>query len=106
MNAITAISGSGPGFMAYFIDVMQDAAQSIGLSKKEARFLSVNAAAGTANMLLDADIDPAQMVKRVASRGGTTEAGLKEMNKGKIKQAVKKTLKAAAKRAKELSSPR
>ena len=106
MDAITAISGSGPGFIAYFIQVLQEAAVGIGLSKKEAGLLAVNAAAGTANMLLDGNIDPAQMVKRVASRGGTTEAGLKQLYKGKLKQVGEKTLKAAKKRAKELSSPR
>jgi len=103
MNAITAISGSGPGFYAYYINAFQDAAVAIGINKKDAKVFSLNAAAGTANMLLETDTDPAQMVKRVASPGGTTEAGLKEMNKGKIKQTLKNTIKAAAKRAKELS---
>jgi len=103
MDAITAISSSGPGFIAYFIEVLQAAAVDIGLDEKEARLLAVNAAAGTANMLLDANIDPAQMVKRVASPGGTTEAGLKELHKGKLKLIGARTLKAAKKRAKELS---
>lgn len=103
MDAITAISGSGPGFYAYFINAMQEAAFEIGLSKEDAKFLAVNAAAGTANMLLKTKIDPAFMVKRVASPGGTTEAGLKELDKAKVKFSVKKTLKAAQKRAKELS---
>ncbi|MCG2712214.1 MAG: pyrroline-5-carboxylate reductase [Candidatus Omnitrophica bacterium] len=106
MNAFTALGGSGPGFMAYFIDALQEAAVNIGFNKKEARFISLNVSAGTANMLLQADTDPKEFLKRVASAGGTTEAGLKELIKGKIKQAVQRTIMAAAKRAKELSSPR
>lgn len=103
MDAITAISGSGPGFYAYYINALQEAAVEIGLSKKEAKFLAVNAAAGTANMLLKTEMEPAVMVKRVASPGGTTEAGLRELDKAKVKLAGKKTVKAAQKRAKELS---
>ncbi len=103
MNALTAVSGSGPGFMAYFINALQEAAVDMGFNQKEARFLSLNVSAGTANMLLEADTDPAELLKRVASRGGTTEAGLKELNKGKIGQTVKKAIRAAVKRAKELS---
>ncbi len=103
MNALTAISGSGPGFVAYFINALQEAALEVGFNRKEARFLCVNVAAGTANMLVESKSDPAEMVKRVASRGGTTEAGLKELDKGGIKKIVKRTIRAAAKRAKELS---
>ncbi|MFH1094470.1 MAG: pyrroline-5-carboxylate reductase [Candidatus Omnitrophota bacterium] len=103
MNAMTALSGSGPGFMAYFINALQEAAVDIGFNKIEARFICLNVSAGTANMLLEANTDPAELIKRVASAGGTTEAGLKELTKGKIKETVKRTIRAAANRAKELS---
>ena len=106
MDAVTAISGSGPGFIAYFINALEQSAVDIGLNKKEARLFAVNAAAGTANMLLECNMEPAQMLKRVASAGGTTEAGIKIMNKGRISRIMLKTLKAAAKRAKELSCTR
>ncbi|MFH2137019.1 MAG: pyrroline-5-carboxylate reductase [Candidatus Omnitrophota bacterium] len=103
MNAITAVSGSGPGFQAYFMAGLEEAASAVGLTKQEARLLSISASAGSANMVSLEGSDPSKMVERVASKGGTTEAGLNELIKGKFKRIIKNAIKSAVKRAKELS---
>ncbi|MCP4649256.1 MAG: pyrroline-5-carboxylate reductase [PVC group bacterium] len=103
MNAVTAVSGSGPGFIAYLADSLISAARSVGLTEKEAYFLSLYTLQGTASLMVETQILPEVLVKRVASKGGTTEAGLKVFNKEKTKTIVKKAIQAAVKRAKELS---
>ncbi len=103
MDAVTALSGSGPGFLAYVIDSLKQAGISAGLNAKEAESLAVNTAAGTGSVLKALNLDPAELVKKVASKGGTTEAGLKVLKENKLAAIIGKTVKAAAKRSKELS---
>ncbi|MBU0634166.1 MAG: pyrroline-5-carboxylate reductase [Candidatus Omnitrophica bacterium] len=102
MDAVTAVSGSGPGFMAYLTQALKEAAVSVGLKEEEAEFLAVCVSSGTANMLQNEQISPMDLVRRVASKGGTTEAGLKVFNKRKIKTIITDAVYAAAKRSKEL----
>ncbi|MFH1460472.1 MAG: pyrroline-5-carboxylate reductase [Candidatus Omnitrophota bacterium] len=104
MNAITAVSGSGPGFYAYITDAMIEAGQKSGLSKNEAKLFAVTAMVGTGSLLaMESALTPSEYVKKVASKGGTTEAGLKIFKKTKLKEIVKKVIKAATKKAKELN---
>jgi len=104
MNAVTAISGSGPGFVAYLTDALKEAAVSIGLNKQQAEFFSVYVVSGTGRLLEREKIKPAELVKRVASKGGTTEAGIRVFRNNKVKSIITKAIKAAANRAKELSA--
>ena len=118
MNAATAVSGSGPGFFCdlvegksleqikffseqYFIPYLTAAARNRGFSPQEAEILSVTTGAGAVQYLIKEGVTPAEVKKQVASQGGTTEAGLKELDHD-IKN-LENAVKAALRRAKELS---
>ena len=118
MNAATAVSGSGPGFFCdlvrgksseeirvfseqYFIPYLTAAARNCGFTPQEAEILSVTTGAGIVQYLIKEDVTPEEVKKQVASQGGTTEAGLKDLNHD-IKN-LEKAVKAALKRAEELS---
>ena len=76
MDAVTAVSGSGPAFFALFAEAMIAAGEKMGLSAADASMLVVQTLLGTAR-LLDTGMTPEQLRKMVTSPGGTTEAGLK-----------------------------
>jgi len=101
MDAVTAVSGSGPGFIAFFIEAMIEAGVKIGLSEDDASTLAVQTAIGTAK-LLDTGMPPEKLRTMVTSPGGTTEAGLKSFEKDGLKDTVSNALKAARDRAAEL----
>ena len=104
MNAITALSGSGPGFIAYLTDGLMQAGRAVGLNEEESHFFTIHMIAGSSLALVqDQNILPSEFVKKVASKGGTTEAGLRIFDKEKINNTIKKAIRAATKRAKELS---
>lgn len=102
MDAVTALSGSGPAFMALFVDSMVNSAVEMGLSEKDALELAVQTATGTAK-LLDGGISPEKLIAMVKSPGGTTEAGLKVFEEKGLKAIVKDALLAAKRRAEELA---
>jgi len=118
VNAATAISGSGPAFFCYyisdggkcavsatdakrdeFIQLLTAAAAGIGFDQQEAKVLSEKTVVGTINMLKDMDLSCGEIIKRVASKGGTTEAGIEVLKKGGL---VEEAVKAAFLRAEEL----
>ncbi|MFA5008860.1 MAG: pyrroline-5-carboxylate reductase [Candidatus Omnitrophota bacterium] len=118
MNAATADSGSGPGFLfslisgkslkearefarTDFIPRLLNAGVDVGFKPQEAQLLATATTAGSLVLLGKSNLSAEDLVKRVASKGGTTEAGLKEL-KGNVKN-LPKAVKAALKRAKELS---
>ncbi len=103
LNAITALSGSGPGFIAYIADALIRAGITAGLSEEQARLLCLETLTGTAAFLAETAVAPAELVSRVASKGGTTEAGLAVLRKNDIAAIMEQTVRAAAQRAKELS---
>src|SRR4030067_673939 len=83
MNAVTALSGSGPAFIALFIEAMTDAGINMGLASDNASELAIQTLIGTAK-LLDTGIPPAKLREMVTSPGGTTAAGLKVFEGRKI----------------------
>ena len=101
MNAVTALSGSGPGFIAYFIEALIEGGIKIGLSKDDAQTLAIQTMLGT-SQLLDTGIAPAKLREMVTSPGGTTAAGLKAFQERGFTDAVIASLEAATNRAKEL----
>jgi pyrroline-5-carboxylate reductase len=101
MDAVTAVSGSGPGFISFFIESMIEAGTHIGLNKEDASTLAVQTAIGTAK-LLDTGMPPAQLREMVTSPGGTTAAGLKAFDDKNFKDVVKYAIKAAKDRSEEL----
>lgn len=101
MNAVTALSGSGPAFVALFIEGMVEAGLKMGLSAQQAEELAVQTLLGTAR-LLDSGMSPQKLREMVTSPGGTTAAGLKVFEEKKFKPIVLDALIAARDRAEEL----
>ena len=101
MDAVTALSGSGPAFIALFIEAMIEGAETIGLNKDDARTLAVQTVLGTSK-LLDTGMDPVRLREMVTSPGGTTAAGLAVFNEKKLKDTVKAAVIAARNRSEEL----
>ncbi|MBI5074721.1 MAG: pyrroline-5-carboxylate reductase [Nitrospirae bacterium] len=101
MDAVTAVSGSGPAFIALFIEAMIEAGEKLGLNRNDAAELAVQTALGTAK-LLDTGMSPEKLRQMVTSPGGTTAAGLKVFEEKGLKPMVLDALSAAKSRAEEL----
>lgn len=101
MDAVTALSGSGPAFIALFIEAMIEGAKSIGLNNDDALTLTVQTLLGTSK-LLDTGMAPVRLREMVTSPGGTTAAGLAVFDEKKFKDTVKAALIAARNRSEEL----
>lgn len=100
-DAVTALSGSGPAFIARFMGCLIDGAIDAGLPGDLAHTLAVQTLTGTAKLMAQGQ-SPAQVVKMVASPGGTTEAGLSVMEAAGMEGILRKTIQAAAFRSAEL----
>jgi len=101
MDAVTAVSGSGPAFIALFVEAMIEAGEKLGLSRTDATELAIQTALGTAR-LLDTGMSPENLRQMVTSPGGTTAAGLKVFEEKGLKPLVFEALLAAKNRAEEL----
>lgn len=106
MNAVTAVSGSGPAYVLYFIEAMIDAGVMLGLSRTDATLLVTETFMGTTAMLRESGEHPAKLRNQVTSPGGTTAAALYEFQKGALAGVIMTALKAAAVRSEELGKPR
>jgi pyrroline-5-carboxylate reductase len=102
INAVTALSGSGPAFISLFIEAMAEAGAGMGLREDDARILAVQTAVGTAR-LLDEGLPPARLIEMVRSPGGTTAEGLRVFEQRGLRAMVSEALEAARKRAGELA---
>lgn len=101
MNAVTALSGSGPAFIALFVECMIEGGVKMGLSMDNASELAIQTLIGAAK-LLDTGMPPAKLREIVTSPGGTTAAGLKTFEERKLSAIVADALHAAQKRGEEL----
>lgn len=102
MDAVTAVSGSGPAYVFYFIEALDQAARDLGLPAETARRLALETFAGAAR-LATASKDPVAVLReRVTSKGGTTERALNSMEADRVKEAIVRAVHAAAERAREL----
>lgn len=102
IDAVTAVSGSGPAYYFLVMEAMQDAAQALGLSAEESRLLVLQTAFGAAKLALESSDNAGILRQRVTSKGGTTEAALKELIDGGLPELFNTALKAAENRSKEL----
>ena len=102
MDVITAISGSGPAYVFYFIEALQQAALTLGLSAEQARRLSLATFSGAAKLADASSEDPAILRARVTSKGGTTERAIQSMETAGVKQHIMEAARAAAERSREL----
>jgi pyrroline-5-carboxylate reductase len=102
IDPVTAVSGSGPAYVFYFIEAMQQAAQEMGLTAEQGTQLAIATFAGAAQLAAQSS-DPVSLLReRVTSKGGTTYAALTTMEQSGVKDAIVKAMKAAAARGKEL----
>ncbi|MFA5770765.1 MAG: pyrroline-5-carboxylate reductase dimerization domain-containing protein, partial [Patescibacteria group bacterium] len=102
VDMITAVSGSGPAYVFYMIDCLIKSANSIGLKGDMAKNIVIETFKGSL-ALVDKNTDFSKLIKNVASKGGTTEAALKEFNKSKTEKIWQKAVFSAYKRAEQLS---
>ncbi|MCK4911389.1 MAG: pyrroline-5-carboxylate reductase, partial [Thermodesulfovibrionales bacterium] len=102
MDAVTALSGSGPAFIALFVDAMAEAGAAMGLSRDAANELALQTLKGTASVL-DEGPPPAKLIEMVRSPGGTTAEGLKSFEDDGLHDIVRRALEAAARRSSELA---
>ncbi len=103
MNAITAVSGSGPAYFFHFCEVLVSAAQKLGFNQKEAELLVSQTASGSISYLCSQDGFPAgQLREQVTSPGGTTAAALEVFSEANIAALAERALQAAENRGKEL----
>jgi len=102
MDAITAVSGSGPAYVFYFIEALERAAQELGLSAGSARLLALETFSGAVKLAKESGDSPAVLRERVTSKGGTTERALQFLESDRVKEAIARAVKAAAQRSREL----
>ena len=102
LDAVTAISGSGPAYVFYFLEAMTEAAVNMGLSAEQGRHLAIATFSGASELAHRSDEPLETLRQRVTSKGGTTYAALTAMESDNIKQHFMQAIQAAEKRAKEL----
>ena len=106
LNAVTAVSGSGPAFIARLLQAFIDAAEACGLPREAARALTLQTARGTATLLQEHGYDTADFVDMVSSPGGTTVAGRAVLESSDLQAVIADTIAAAAARGRELAGGR
>jgi pyrroline-5-carboxylate reductase len=102
IDPVTAVSGSGPAYVFYFIEAMQQAALEMGLSAEQGTQLAIATFTGASQLAAQSSEPVALLRERVTSKGGTTYAALTSMEASGVKDAIVTALKAAAARGKEL----
>ncbi len=105
MNAVTAISGSGPAYIFTFIQAMADAGVKLGIPRAESLILAGQTILGSAKMFLDKKENPIMLRDKVTSPGGTTIAALHILEKAGFSGIIIDAIETAANRAKELDKP-
>lgn len=103
MDAVTALSGSGPAYFFLVMELLQRAATALGLPPETARLLTLQTAFGAAKMALESSEDAATLRHRVTSPGGTTEQALKIFEARRFPEIFEEALTAASRRAQELA---
>lgn len=102
LDAVTALSGSGPAYVFYFIEALCEAARSMGLNEAQGKQLALATFLGASQLANQSDEAPQILRERVTSKGGTTAAALASMEQDQIKTAIVRALQAAQRRAGEL----
>lgn len=105
MDAVTGLSGSGPAYAFLMIEALADGGVKMGLPRDVAVTLAAQTLAGAAQMWIETGEHPGGLKDRVASPGGTTIAGLHELEKGSMRAVLVKAVEAATERSKTLGRP-
>ncbi|WP_201549527.1 pyrroline-5-carboxylate reductase [Psychrobacter fjordensis] len=103
MHAVTAVSGSAPAYMFYFIESMVDGAVALGLDKEKASALAMQTMLGAAKMAMNSDDTPAELRRKVTSPKGTTQAAVESMQANEIGRQISEAMKACSDRSQALS---
>ena len=103
IDAVTAVSGSGPAYFFYMMESMIRAGKNLGLDEKTATALTLQTALGAAQMAITSAHSPAELRKNVTSPNGTTQAALEVFDRAQISQNIQAALAAAQKRSQELA---
>jgi pyrroline-5-carboxylate reductase len=102
LDAVTAVSGSGPAYVFYFIEALERAALELNLPEESARRLAVETFAGAVKLAAQSEESPGTLRSHVTSRGGTTERALNTMESERVNDAIVRAIKTAAQRSREL----
>src|SRR6476646_1276266 len=102
IDAVTAVSGSGPAYFFYLVEQMIRAGVELGLTPEQAHRLATQTALGAAKMLTHGNDPPQELRRKVTSPGGTTQAAIAHMESAGVGPAIVEALKAADRRSKEL----
>jgi pyrroline-5-carboxylate reductase len=102
MDAVTGLSGSGPAYVYLVIEALTDGGVRVGLPRAVAGVLAVQTVLGAARMVLETGEHPASLKDRVTSPGGTTIAGLQQLEDGRLRAMLMKAVEAATNRSREL----
>ena len=102
LDAVTALSGSGPAYVFYFLEAMMQAAAEMGLTEAQGRLLAQSTFAGAAALAQQSPLSPTALREQVTSKGGTTHAAITSLDASGVKAAFVKALHAARDRAAEL----
>jgi pyrroline-5-carboxylate reductase len=103
IDAVTAVSGSGPAYFFLFMEALEEAGIALGLDAETARILTIQTALGAAKMAVESDDPPGRLRERVTSPGGTTERALEHLLKADLHALVKRAARAAHDRAVDIS---
>jgi pyrroline-5-carboxylate reductase len=104
MDAVTAVSGSGPAYVFWFIEQLANAGESLGLASEVSRKLALETVLGSAKLAAQSAESPAALRERVTSKGGTTEAALKAFDEQKLAERFMRAIEAARDRGAELGA--
>lgn len=102
LDAVTAVSGSGPAYVFYFIEALEQAAQELGFDESTAREFALQTFLGSAQLAAHSDEAPAVLRQRVTSKRGTTERAIEAFDAQKMKQHFIAGVAAACERSREL----
>jgi pyrroline-5-carboxylate reductase len=103
LDGVTALSGSGPAYFYYIVDAMIKAGTEMGIEENLAKLFVKQTMLGAYHLINNSDKNLEELIKDVASKGGTTEAALKTFEENNLKKSIRKGILAAETRSKELS---
>lgn len=102
LDSITAVSGSGPAYVFYFIEALEEAAMQLNLPPQDARLLALHTFLGASLLAVKDKASACELRARVTSKGGTTERGIQVLDERRVKLALTEAVLAAAQRSREL----
>jgi pyrroline-5-carboxylate reductase len=104
LDPVTAVSGSGPAYVFWFIEQLAQSGVALGLAEETARKLALQTVLGAAQLAAKSNEPPSVLREQVTSKGGTTEAALRVFDEERLAERLRKALEAASRRGAELGA--